>query len=613
MSATPPPTKRASWFGRSRSSTPQPDAVPQLTKQLDETDIDPVGETDQAGEDEVVTADDLGGIAEELQGDTETEQGRVGARKRLSADVVHLSSAMIGKFKALLGILRKTISVKDLSSVRISLPAQMLEPIGNLEHWTYIDRPDYFGALAKENMDEMEKMLTVLRWMFTKELKYAKHPISKPFNSILGEHFFCYYDAPVLDVHPKGHPLPTVHIDENPHPDIVACAGRGSNNTTAAAALKASPSTSSLISLANSAKPKTSLEMTNGNAVGSSAASTRSTRSNFPAGASSSAASGSGPTETRNARVVIINEQTSHHPPISHFLVEARVDTADPAVKRTVRLRGADQLSAKFTAGANVKIYPGPHNKGLFLDLPDGEEFHIKHPTAAVAGIVRAAPYATIADVCTVTCRLPEDKQPGAEKQKRLRAIIQYQEESWITRPRFLLEGVVYESFVNEAASDPSAMVDDGSDKRFSRIKQVPKDRIVGTLEGNWRGEIRWKKVGESSSFTLVDLLPLNVVPKAVAPLDEQGPMETRKVWASVADALNKKDYITASKEKQRIEQEQRDKAEERKKKGEVYRPRFFEPEPDDVADWDGRPVLSAQGKAALERNFQADYSSSSA
>lgn len=60
-------------------------------------------------------------------------------------------------------------------------------------------------------------------------------------------------------------------------------------------------------------------------------------------------------------------------------------------------------------------------------------------------------------------------------------------------------------------------------------------------------------------------------MPKAVAPLEEQGPMETRKVWASVVDALNKKDYSTASKEKQRIEQEQRDKAEERKKKGEVY------------------------------------------
>ncbi len=38
------------------------------------------------------------------------------------------------------------------------------------------------------------------------------------------------------------------------------------------------------------------------------------------------------------------------------------------------------------------------------------------------------------------------------------------------------------------------------------------------------------------------------------------------------------------------------------------YRPRFFEPEPEDVTQWDGRPVLSEAGKAALERDFKADY-----
>ncbi|MBZ6370508.1 MAG: oxysterol-binding protein [Microbacterium hominis] len=68
----------------------------------------------------------------------------------------------------------------------------------------------------------------------------------------------------------------------------------------------------------------------------------------------------------------------------------------------------------------------------------------------------------------------------------------------------------------------------------------------------------------------MVDLLPLAVVPKAVAPLDSQAPHETRKVWEPVVNALHRKDYSTASKEKQRIEQEQRDLAEERKKNGEV-------------------------------------------
>lgn len=40
-----------------------------------------------------------------------------------------------GKFSQLMGILRKAINVKDLSSMRISLPGNLMEPIGNLEAW----------------------------------------------------------------------------------------------------------------------------------------------------------------------------------------------------------------------------------------------------------------------------------------------------------------------------------------------------------------------------------------------------------------------------------------------------------------------------------------------
>ena len=54
-------------------------------------------------------------------------------------------------------IVRRFIGVKDISAVRLSLPAQLLEPVGNLEYafrlmrvlnnrryWNYLDRPDYF-------------------------------------------------------------------------------------------------------------------------------------------------------------------------------------------------------------------------------------------------------------------------------------------------------------------------------------------------------------------------------------------------------------------------------------------------------------------------------------
>lgn len=42
--------------------------------------------------------------------------------------------------------------------------------------------------------------------------------------------------------------------------------------------------------------------------------------------------------------------------------------------------------------------------------------------------------------------------------------------------------------------------------------------------------------------------------------MDQQGDMESRKVWKTVAEGIRKGDYDTASKDKTRIENEQREK-----------------------------------------------------
>ncbi len=48
---------------------------------------------------------------------------------------------------------------------RLSLPASLLEPIPNLEYWHYLDRPDFY--------DPFLRMLAVLRFTFTKDLKFV--------------------------------------------------------------------------------------------------------------------------------------------------------------------------------------------------------------------------------------------------------------------------------------------------------------------------------------------------------------------------------------------------------------------------------------------------------
>lgn len=102
----------------------------------------------------------------------------------------------------------------------------------------------------------------------------------------------------------------------------------------------------------------------------------------------------------------------------------------------------------------------------------------------------------------------------------------------------------------------------------------------------------------------LLDMVPLLVVPKTVAPLEAQDALETRKVWDSVSQALLAKDYTTASKNKQSLEQDQRDLADARKKAGEVYTPAFFEPEAEGDK-WDGRPRLNEKGRSKVEQQFK--------
>lgn len=105
-------------------------------------------------------------------------------------------------------------------------------------------------------------------------------------------------------------------------------------------------------------------------------------------------------------------------------------------------------------------------------------------------------------------------------------------------------------------------------------------------------------------------MLPLLVMPKTVAPLDQQDTLESRKIWSSVSDALIAKDFSTASKNKMALEQKQREEAEARKKSGVPYSPRFFVPATDDLKEWDGRPRLTQEGLDAIEAQFKADFPS---
>ena len=108
------------------------------------------------------------------------------------------------KLRTFLNILRKFIGVSDLASIRLSLPAHLLEPTPNLEYWGYLDRPETFISIP-DSEDPVGRLLGTLRFWFTKDLKYVRGKPVKPYNSTLGEFFRCNWEIEDTMPEPK-HP-----------------------------------------------------------------------------------------------------------------------------------------------------------------------------------------------------------------------------------------------------------------------------------------------------------------------------------------------------------------------------------------------------------------------
>ncbi|KAG5645511.1 hypothetical protein DXG03_005921 [Asterophora parasitica] len=479
-----------------------------------------------------------------------------------------------GKLKMIVQLLKKCLGVKDIA------------------------------AIINDSTDPFDRMLAVLRFAFTKDIKFVHGKVCKPYNSVLGEHFRAHWDIVPITYsgEPSQAPTPLIYtIPAGSEPTTVT------SETASVKSTKSSKSTRSGISSFLSKPGKSP--------------STAATSPHQPADDAVNAAMSSlnlaG--DPSRLRVVYVTEQVSHHPPVSAYFATC------PA--RHIELSGIDQISAKVS-GTTLRVLPGEYNQGLFVNITggpgQGERYRITHPTASVNGILRGSFYITVGDSTIITC---EGGKPG----QKFRAIIEYKEESWLGKAHFLLEGVIHT--VHEGDTDHEA---------WTKVKHVPQSCIAAVFDGSWRGHIRWRRVGLASYppnrssavsspvpshetlprssissaaaskaelvahdeeyTTLLDLSTLKVVPKNVRPLEKQLPHESRKLWVNVTDNLLKKEFSEATKEKVAIEQRQRDEAAERKKKGVEFIPRYFEKGLDK-----GFAALTAEGRAAVEEELKEE------
>ncbi|KAI9286493.1 oxysterol-binding protein [Umbelopsis sp. AD052] len=408
----------------------------------------------------------------------DTDVVSVDLKNAQTGPVAEKAEAQPNQVMVMFGLLRKLIGVKDILALRISLPATLLAPVGNLEYWNYMDRPDIFSTMADPD-EPLERMVNVLHWWFSKDLKYISGKLIKPYNSILGETFKCWWDVSQEEM-----------------------------DSTGQASLTASESKETI-------------------------------------------------------RVKCLNEQISHHPPVSGFYYTCE--------QKGVEARGIDHISARFS-GTSFKVGPGDQNLGIFVRMlnRDNEEYQLTHPWASVNGWLKASLYATISDNCYMTC--PKSK---------LKAIVEYKDEKWIGKPKFELRGLIF-------TYDPN-------NDTINKLKNVPSADVLATIEGSWRTQIH-VIYPDGRKRLLIDLTELEVMPKQVKPMEEQEEMESRRIWKDVTESILAKDFNQATKVKHALEEAQRAKAADRKSNGEEFVPQLFK-----LPVEGGKPELTEQAREILK------------
>ncbi|KAJ2822858.1 hypothetical protein IWW50_004036 [Coemansia erecta] len=407
--------------------------------------------------------------------DSEAQRQKIQTEAVECAEDIHVDGEQ-SKFSAILGILRKLVGVADVIDMRLSLPSQLLDPIPNLEYWNYMESPEHFVAISEPD-DEVERMLAVLAWWFSKLLKHTGK-VHKPFNSILGERFFCHWDVP--------------------------SAGAGSLGGSSRREDTASSSITDV-------------------SVGTDSAGDK-------------------------LRVEYITEQVSHHPPVSAFVYRCQ--------ERGIEAAGLDHIKAKFT-GLSATVAPGSETKGIFVTLKQrgNETYRCTHPSGSIVGWMRGNLKVQMIENSHIVCA-----------KTGLAVLVEFKEERWFSKDKSNVSGKVFR--YDEAAF---------GDKIASwRLKDIPKScEVVATFSGNWDQQVTVRRTNEAER-TLIDMSALDIAAKTVKPLDEQGDLESRRVWEPVASKMREGKHSEASRTKRAIEENQRTLAAERKQRGETFVPALF-------------------------------------
>lgn len=249
----------------------------------------------------------------------------------------------------------------------------------------------------------------------------------------------------------------------------------------------------------------------------------------------------------------LVSEQVSHHPPATAYCV--RND------KTGVQLEGYNAQKATFKSTIIVKqighaVLTVPVGSGDDKKL---ERYLITLPSLHIEGLIFGAPFVELDGSSLIT------------SSSGYTAKIDYSGKGWLSGKKNTVVATLYPT-------------DNEKDVLYNVTGQWTKEFEI------YQGPA--KKNSKATLVATYDAAGTRQTDLAVAPLDKQHPLESRRAWSKVADAIQRGDMDSVSAEKTKIEQAQRNLRTKESAEGQPWERRYFNAVAEDE-------TLALLGKAA--------------
>ncbi|CUM66483.1 uncharacterized protein PRCAT00004149001 [Priceomyces carsonii] len=214
---------------------------------------------------------------------------------------------------------------------------------------------------------------------------------------------------------------------------------------------------------------------------------------------------------------VLLSEQVSHHPPVTAYAIYNE--------KNDTVLQGYNRIKATMsTAFINVKQYGHAilEYKGL------NESYLITLPPLHIEGLITASPFVELEGTSYI------------QSSSGYIAVVDFSGRGYFSGKKNSFKARIYKS----------------------KLDSAHKENAIASISGQW-SKSSYIAPGSKSPSSKEDELFYDASAQhcelQVKPIEKQHPIESRRAWQKVAEAIKKVDYNLIAQEKSLIENEQRE------------------------------------------------------